>query len=73
MILEDVIQELNTKLRDNSSLVYSLTDRDITDYERGKIRGQLDVLAMLETMNKSSEDIEVEEIKRTRTQDRVTR
>lgn len=72
MILEDVIQELNMKLRDNSSLVYSLTDKDITDYERGKIRGQLDVLAMLETMNKLSEDIEVEEVKRTRTQDRVT-
>lgn len=70
MEINDIIQELRKQL-DYEKLCKQLIQPDISQYEVGRIKGQLELLSKVEILVKPNREIENEEVK-TKTKDRVS-
>lgn len=76
MEINDLIQEIKKQL-DPEKLVAQLTNPDISQYEVGRIRGQIEMLNRIEMTiipNREENKEEENEVKRkTRTEDRISK
>lgn len=55
MDIKDVLQEANDTLF-TESMVKELIDKDITDYERGVVKGRIEMLNWIKSKLESEED-----------------
>lgn len=55
MDIKDVLQEANDTLF-TESMVKELIDKDITDYERGIVKGRIEMLNWIKSRLESEED-----------------
>lgn len=55
MDIKDVLQEANDTLF-TESMVKELIDKDITDYERGIVKGRIEMLNWIKSKLESEED-----------------
>jgi len=61
MLIEDVIQSIEDRLY-SGSMVVELCDVDITDYQRGIVRGRIEVLNEVKRLLESDYEDKQEEL-----------